>query len=130
MSTCYLQTTITKQKFLNFDFKDCKITKCLIKGTCIFNVLTQGSVYNININSITDILKVVYAYLINTQIDTNLSIINNSPITFLENTVFLPDINVNEVMIIREIFNVCERNNLKLEISIDTKKGILYYKDS
>lgn len=131
MSTCYLQTKISELKFLNFDFRNCKITKLLIKGKCVFNVLTQGNVYNININSIIDILKVLYAYLINSQIDTNISIIDNSPITFLENSVFLPDTStIDNVMIIREIFNVCTRNNLKLELSIDISKGHLYYKDN
>ena len=48
----------------------------------------------------------------------------NSPIDYLEDSCFIiNEKTTNEVMIIREIFNVCERNNLKLWIEIEVTEG-------
>ena len=128
--TCILQKKISKTKFLNFNFKNCNIKKCLIKRQATFNVLEQSSLYNQIINKDKDILKCIYSFLINTNIDTNKNIMEKSPIDYLENTCFIiNEKTTNEVMIIREIFNVCERNDLKLWIEIEVNDGLLIYKD-
>ena len=128
--TCILQKKISKTKFLNFYFVDCKINKCLIKRQATFNVLEQSSLYNQIINKDKDILKCIYSFLINTNIDTNKNIMEKSPIDYLEDSCFIiNEKTTNEVMIIREIFNVCERNGLKLWIEIEVNDGLLIYKD-
>ena len=128
--TCILQKNISKTKFLNFNFQNCNIKKCLIKRQATFNVLEQSSLYNQIINKDKDILKCIYSFLINTNIDTNKNIMEKSPIDYLGNSCFIiNEKTTNEVMIIREIFNVCERNNLKLWIEIEVNDGILIYKD-
>ena len=128
--TCILQKKISKTKFLNFNFQNCNIKKCLIKRQAIFDVLKQCSLYNQIINKDKDILKCIYSFLINTNIDTNKNIMEKSPIDYIEDSCFIiNEKTTNEVMIIREIFNVCERNGLKLWIEIEVNDGILIYKD-
>ena len=128
--TCILQKKISKTKFLNFNFVDSKINKCLIKRQAIFDVLKQSCLYNQIINKDKDILKCIYSFLINTNIDTNKNIMEKSPIDYLEDSCFIINENTtNEVMIIREIFNVCERNELKLWIEVEVTEGLLIYKD-
>lgn len=129
MSECFIQQPISKIKFLNYNFNNSRVIKCLVKKDFIFNILHQAGVYNLTANTNIDILKVLYAYLINTGIDTNKMIMNRTPINFLENSCFIPSPDTNDVMIIREIFNVCVRNQLKLHICIETEQGILHYRD-
>ena len=128
--SCILQKKISKTKFLNFNYVNSKITKCLLRRQAIFDVLKQSSLYNHTINKEKDILKTIYSFIINTNIDTNKNIIEKSPISFLENSCFIiNEETTNEVMIIREIFNICERNNIKLWIEIEVNDDILIYKD-
>ena len=130
MPDCYVRKKITNQKFLSFDFKECKVTKCLIKRDILFNVLTQYGLYNHHINDNLDILKCIYSYLINLQIDTSKNIKEKSPITYNGNSCFEIDKEViNDNIIIREIFCVCSRNSIKLHIEIDCGENYLVYKD-
>lgn len=128
--TCVLQKKITTQKFLNYDFRNCIIKKCLIKTDVFFDVINQSHLYGQKIDKFSDILKVLYSFLINTQIDTNKNIIEKSAIAFSDNSCFMIEQeSINEVIIIREIFNVCERNTLKLWIEIEIEQGLLIFKD-
>ena len=130
MSECYIKKQITKQKFLSFDFRECKITKCFIKKEVFFDVIKQCGLYNQTIYDNLDILKSVYTYLINLQIDTSKNIKENSPITYDGESCFEIDINIiNDNIIIREIFCVCEKNDIKLHIEIDCGENYLIYKD-
>lgn len=127
----FIQTEITKQKFLQYDFRECNITKCFIKKDIFFDVLKQSPFLQIDIKSIVCILKCIYSYLIRFEIDTSKAIKEHSPITYNGQSCFEIDTStLDNCTIIREIFNVCVRNNMKLHIEITLKnKSKLCYKD-
>ena len=128
---CCVQEKITKTKFLSWDFNNCTITKLFIKKNTFFDVLKQSTLYGTQINTNKDILKSVYLYLINLRIDTSKNIKEKSPITFNGDSCFdITDQYINDVIIIREIFNVCQRNYIKLHIEIQVKDDkYLIYRD-
>tara|TARA_B100000900_G_C20141636_1_gene538214 strand:+ start:99 stop:509 length:411 start_codon:yes stop_codon:yes gene_type:complete len=126
--TCFIQTQIQiyKRKFLNYDYRNCTITKLLIKynNECV-NILERVQ-SKVNI----DILKCFYLTIISSYLETSKNIKKRSPIIYNGTSCFeIDEEYINNTIIIREIVMVCERNNIKLWIEIDCNDKLLVYKD-
>ena len=128
--SCFIKKNISKLKFINFNFINFKINKFYINKEVFFDVINDSQLYKLNINSNLDILKSFYLCLINLQIDTSKNIKHKSPIIYNGNSCFeIEEKYINDNIIIREIFSICERNNIKLWIEINCKYNYLVYKD-
>ena len=145
--TCVIQKNITIEKLLNYDLKNiCNIKKLIVKwgedkdDECYFDFMKQSNLFKKNkIYNIPnlDILSLFYTFikssfysLITDKYYFEEDVFPNSPIPFKKDSIYnLDSENINNIMIIREIFRLCEYYKLKIWIEIEMKDGLIIYKD-
>ena len=146
--TCLIQKNINKLKLLNYDVKDvCNIKKFIVKWgenenetKCYFDIIKQSELFQtvyIYGDENQDNLNILYTF-IKTSFFSDISDVNffndyifkNSPVLFMNDTPYSFNLDyINNTIIIREIFRLCNFFSLKLWIEIEVKDGLLIYKD-